>query len=315
MKRFVDIIVVNWNSGDLVSRCAASILDRLSSNGSVGRIIIVDNASRDGSADGLTDEAGRITVIRNGRNAGFAAACNQGARGSAADYLLFLNPDTRVLDGSFDAAVAFMEHEDNQRIGILGLRLVDGDGRTQRSCARLPTLGRLVAQGTGADKLFPRLFPACPMAEWDHQETRDVDQVMGACLLIRRTLFEALGGFDERFFVYYDDVDLCARAKGLGYRVVHFTGAQVYHLGGGTTANAKARRLFYLLRSRMLYAGKHFGAVSACAAVLACLTLEPAVRLARAVARLSPRECADVLGATALLWADLPGYLPKMVRR
>lgn len=285
----------------------------MASSGLAWRVIIVDNASEDRSADAIAEYAEKVTIIHNEHNVGFAAACNQGAKKSVADYLLFLNPDTRLIDLSLDAALAFLEDKENQWVGVLGPKLVDDDGHTQRSCARLPTVGRLVAQGAGVDRILTDHFLSCAMSDWDHMDTREVDQVMGACLIVRRTIFESLGGFDERFFVYYDDVDLCARVKKLGYKIVHFAESRVYHFGGGTTSSVKGMRLFYLLRSRLLYAGKYFGPVSVWMLVFTCLVLEPAVRMVWTIARLSFRDFAEVLWATALLWVNLPRYLPKVV--
>lgn len=310
------IVTVNWNSGGLLRACVGSLRRALTGGFALERMTVVDNASRDGSADGLEAEAGDgvpLAVLRNAGNRGFAAACNQGAAGSAADYLLFLNPDTRLSAASLAPALAFLEEPANAGVGALGVRLVDEAGRTQRACARAPTPGRLVAQGLGLDRAFPRLFPPHFMTEWDHADTRDVDQAMGAFLMIRRRLFEELGGFDERFFVYFDDVDLCLRVRRAGWRVVHFAGAEAYHRGCGTTDQVRDVRLFYSLRSRLLFAAKHFGPLPAAAVAAATLLVEPLARLALAGLRRTPGEAAEVLRGTRLLWADLPRLLPRLL--
>lgn len=310
----LDIVTVNWNSGDLLRHCVGSLGGALTGGFALERMVVVDNASRDGSADGLPDAAAPLRILRNAENRGFAAACNQGAAGSTADYLLFLNPDTRLLPGSLAPALAFLEDPANAGIGALGVRLVDEEGRIQRNCARAPTPGRLIAQSLGLDRALPRLFPPHFMTEWDHGDTRDVDQVMGAFLIVRRPLFEALGGFDERFFVYFDDVDLCLEVRRAGWRVVYFAGAEVYHRGCGTTDQIRDIRLFYTLRSRLLFAGKHFGPGALTAVAVATLVLEPLVRLGYALLRRSPREAGEVLGGTRMLWADLPRLLSRPLR-
>ncbi|AWJ85444.1 glycosyl transferase-like protein (plasmid) [Azospirillum sp. TSH58] len=317
----VRIITVNWNAGDLLRACAASVPSALTGAAplegmALEAMVVVDNASADGSADGLETGAlvaggGPLTVLRNPENRGFAAACNQGAVGSRADWLLFLNPDTRLSDRSLAPALAFLAEPAQARTGILGIRLVDEAGRTQRSCARAPTPGRILAQAVGLDRLAPSLFPPHFMTEWDHLDSRPVDQVMGAFLLIRRSLFEELGGFDERFFVYFDDVDLCLRARRAGWEVVHFAGAEAYHRGGGTTDRVRDRRLFYALRSRMQFAAKHFSAPAAALVTAATLTVEPLVRLAHALAARSPADARAVLRGSALLWRSLPGLLAR----
>jgi len=305
------IVTVNWNAGDLLRGCVASLPAALSDGVVLERMIVVDNASADGSADGLDAGGAPLTVLRNPVNRGFAAACNQGAAGSRADGLLFLNPDTRLSARSLAPALAFLADPANARVGILGIRLVDEAGVTQRSCARTPTCARILAQAVGLERLWPRRFPPHFMTEWDHADSRPVEQVMGAFLLIRRTLFEELGGFDERFFVYFDDVDLCLRARRAGWDVVHFAGADAYHRGCGTTDRVRDLRLFYALRSRILFAFKHFSPAAAAVTVAATLTAEPLARLALAVATGSPADARAVLRGTALLWRALPGLLGR----
>ncbi|WP_448207496.1 glycosyltransferase family 2 protein [Azospirillum sp. sgz302134] len=309
----VAIITVNWNSGDLLRQCVASIPAALTGGVFVERMTVVDNASADGSADGLADlvSGGTVplTVLRNPANRGFAAACNQGAAGSRADWLLFLNPDTRLSARSLAPALAFLADPANARVGVLGIRLVDEAGRTQRSCARAPTPGRLLAQAVGLDRLCPGVFPPHFMTEWDHADTRPVDQVMGAFLLIRRPLFEALGGFDERFFVYFDDVDLCLGARLAGWEVVHFAGAEAFHKGCGTTDAVRDLRLFYALRSRIQFAAKRFSPAAAALVTAATLTVEPLTRLAHALARRSMDDARAVLRGSALLWRAMPGLI------
>jgi len=307
----LSIVTVNWNSGDLLRDCVASLPAALSDGVVLERMMVVDNASADGSADGLDAGGAPLTVLRNPVNRGFAAACNQGAAGVLADWLLFLNPDTRLSARSLAPALAFLADPANARVGILGIRLVDEGGVTQRSCARTPTCARILAQAVGLERLWPSRFPPHFMTEWDHADTRPVDQVMGAFLLIRRALFEELGGFDERFFVYFDDVDLCLRARRAGWRVVHFAGAEAHHRGCGTTDRVRDLRLFYALRSRILFAFKHFSPAAAALTTAATVTVEPLARLVHAVAGRSPADARAVLRGTALLWRALPGLLGR----
>ncbi len=300
----LDIIIVNWNSGALLRQCIDSLGSALDGSFALERVVVVDNASQDGSASALPGEGLPLVVLNNMENRGFAAACNQGAVGSSADCLLFLNPDTRLSPQSLAPTLAFLRAPANSGIGVLGIRLVDESGQAQRCCARAPTPGRLVAQSLGLDRVMPHLFPPHFMTEWNHADTRDVDQVMGAFLLIRRPLFDAVGGFDERFFVYFDDVDLCLQARQAGQRVVHFAGAAVYHRGGGTSDQVRAVRLFYVLRSRLLFAGKYFRPGSTAIVAVFTMVVEPAVRLGYAMLRLSLREAGEVLSGVRMLWAD-----------
>lgn len=311
------IVTVNWNAGALLRACVASLDAALTPGVVLERMTVVDNASRDGSADGLEGAFPNapIRVLRNLVNRGFAAACNQGAAGAGAECLLFLNPDTRLSADSLAPALAFLADPANARVGALDVRLLDDDGATQRCCARTPTPLRLLAQSVGLDHVFPSLFPPHFMVEWDHADTRPVDQAMGAFLLIRRDLFEALGGFDERFFVYFDDVDLCLRVRQAGWSVVHFAGASAYHRGGGTTDRVRDIRLFYGLRSRLLFVAKHYGPVSVAAVIVATLMLEPLARLTQALLRRRPQDAVEVWRGVRLLWVDLPNWLPRLLRR
>jgi hypothetical protein len=147
------------------------------------------------------------------------------------------------------------------------------------------------------------------MVEWDHRDSREVDQVMGAFFFIRRSLFEALGGFDERFFVYFEEVDLSLRACELGWRTFYLSSAQAYHRGGGVTDQVKPARLFYSLRSRILYAYKHFNPWTATLVTLGTLFVEPFSRLALAIIRGSPTQVIDTLKGYALLWRAMPHAL------
>ncbi len=302
----LDIVIVNWNAGRLLSDCVSSIAGRAPGGPDLQRVVVVDNASTDGSAEAVPRKAVPLDVRRNAANVGFGAACNQGASGSRADYLLFLNPDTRLLPGTLAEAVAFMERPGHERVGISGVRLVDESGATQRSCARAPTPARMIGQMLGLDRFAPRLVAPHFMVEWDHLDTRDVPQVIGAFLLIRRGLFEHLGGFDERFFVYFEDADLCRRAVLAGWRCVHNADVVALHVGGGTTGKAVAFRQFLLARSRIQYAAKHFGVVSGGLVAAASLLLEPVARIVFALGRGRRGDVRPTAEGAILLWRALP---------
>lgn len=300
----VHVVIVNWNSGAQLRECLQSFA-AVADDDVAARVTVIDNASTDGSSEGL-EASMPLAVVRNADNRGFGAACNQGAAGSEADFLLFLNPDTRLMPGSFAEPVRYLRAHENERVGIVGIQLVDADGRVARNTARAPTAWSMVGNSVGFDRLAPRLFPPHFVTEWAHDQTRTVDQVMGAFFLVRRSLFEALGGFDERFFVYYEDLDFSVRARAQGWQSVYLSTAQAFHRGQGTTEGATARRTFYFCRSRILYARKHFGALGALAVTLATLALEPLARLAAA-----PRSAGDTLRAFAMLWRDLPAVLRR----
>lgn len=304
----VHIVIVNWNSGDWLRRC----LDSVAAYGAglVDRVVVVDNGSSDGSA-ALDPAAGPVEVVETGENLGFARASNLGAGGATAPLLLFLNPDAALGADTLARAVAFMESPEAAQVAICGIRLADEQGHTQRHCARFPIPRTFIGAATGLGRLFPKLFPPLLMEAFDHLESRRVDHVIGAFYLMRRELFERLGGFDERFFVYLEDLDLSLRAQQAGGQVHYLAEAVAFHKGGGTSEQVKARRLFYSLQSRILYAFKHFSRPKAWGVLAATLLIEPFIRLLRAVFRLSPREFIDTIKG----YAFLVRALPRIARR
>ena len=218
-------------------------------------------------------------MIRNNKNYGFAVACNQGADLSSSDHILFLNPDVRLASNSLNIAVSYISHSRNHDVGIVGIQLLDKDDNIQRSCARFPGSLSMAATIIGLDHINPGLFHPHFLLEWDHKDTRQVDQVMGAFFLVRRTLYKKLGGFDERFFIYYEDLDFSLRAVKHGCKSVYLADTQAYHSGGGSSGQIPALRLFYVLRSRTLYCLKHFGLLNTLGLLFLTLFVEPLSRV------------------------------------
>ncbi|RVU21737.1 glycosyltransferase family 2 protein [Methylobacterium oryzihabitans] len=301
----LDVVIVNWNSGDLLRACLASL--DASRDAEALRVVVVDNASTDDSLADLPASRHDLVVLRNRDNLGFGRACNLGAATGRAPAILFLNPDTRVEPDSLWTALAALDGD--MRVGVVGAQLRDADGSIQRSCAREPTAASLLWQALSLDRILPWVFPPHFMREWDHARSRSVDQVMGAFLMIERRLFDTLGGFDEDFFVYYEDVDLCTRVRTLGFRVRHVAEAPVWHRGQGTTEAVRERRLFYYLRGQIQYALKHHGLPAAAALAGAVLLGQIPLRLARAALRRNPEEARQVVGAARLLVRALPAIL------
>jgi hypothetical protein len=278
----IDVIIVNWNAGERLRACVRSVINN--SNEHLLKIIVVDNGSSDGSLNTIR-EFSNVLVIKAGANLGFGRACNLGAIQSDAEFILFLNPDAEIYGGNLIKVREYMELAVNADVGICGIGLEDEQGRLARSCARFPTPSRFFANAIGLTKLWPTL--GCTMSEWDHRETRAVDQVIGAFFLIRRKVFESLNGFDERFFVYFEEVDLSFRARLAGWRSVFLADATAFHLGGGTSNQVKAKRLFYSLQSRLLYASKNFSRLEAAGVFFTTVFLEFISRLVLALLKRS----------------------------
>jgi N-acetylglucosaminyl-diphospho-decaprenol L-rhamnosyltransferase len=306
----LDIVIVNWNTGLQLQDCLQSIsLANFSPILCLRKCIVVDNASQDGSADGLERLLPSLAMIRNHENKGFAYACNQGAKTGNSEYILFLNPDFRLFPDSLVKALRFLDEKRNEHVGILGIQLVDGNGVIHRNVARFPTPKSLFFQMLGLDRLWPRRFPSHFMTDWDHRDSREVDQVTGAFYLVRRRVFEELKGFDERFFMYYEDLDFAYRAKSVGWKSYYLADAQAFHFGGGASYQIKAMRLYYVFNSRVLYVAKHYGAPSAIKILIACLMLEFWVRLGWSLTNLSTKNIVETIQAYRLFLRTLPRLL------
>lgn len=276
----ISVVVVNWNAGPYLFACIDSIAKH--SLSLVKKIIVVDNGSTDGSMAAIECQS-KIKVILANDNLGFGKACNLGATHADSEFILFLNPDAALFPGTLTKTLEYMQDPTNTRVGICGVQLLDESGHISRSCARFPSALGLVSHALGLQRIIPRLGHF--MTEWDHAQTRRVDHVIGAFFMVRRQLFNDLDGFDERFFVYLEDLDFSLRARKLGWSSVYFADAQAFHAGGGTSKQIKARRLFYSLRSRLLYAFKHFNSFGATAVLIATLLVEPLSRSALAFVR------------------------------
>lgn len=310
----ISVVIVNWNSGTQVASALTSIANY--GQGLVSSVVVVDNASTDDSMKlvaELRDLSFELVLISNSKNEGFGRACNLGAHAVKSDFLLFLNPDAALYFDTISKVMEYMQDSANATVGICGTQLVDEDGRVARSCARFPTIGGLIAHASGLDRVFHRLGPT--MREWDHAQTRYVDQVIGAFFLVRSELFEALCGFDERFFVYFEEVDFSYRARLAGWRCVYLAEIQAFHSGGGTSNQVKAQRLFYSLRSRLLYSFKHFSWFGAIAVLLATLLIEPLSRTALALLRCSWAGMRETWAAYSILCRWLSRWMFSMVRR
>ena len=290
----LSIIVVNWNAGDQLRACMASIVQASAGMSPSCEVIVVDNASTDDSLRGIDEHGLTVHVIANADNHGFAAACNQGARVAHGEYLLFLNPDTRLFADSLTRPMEFMERPENATIGICGIRLIDESGNTSTCAARFPSLRVLAGAILGLAKPFYRVFPPHLMTPRELKESQVVDQVIGAFFLIRGDVFDRCGEFDERFFVYFEEVDLSLRAKHLGYASYFLSDVAAFHKGGGCSEQVKAARLFYSLRSRVQYAKKHY-AVAEFFGLMLLMAIELPLRVGRSVVRMSRADLLNTL--------------------
>lgn len=251
----LSVIIVNWNTGDLLRQCLESLRPQAAT--ACFETLVVDNASKDGSGDMVQALFPEVQLIANAENLGFAAANNQAIRRARGRYLLLLNPDTIVMAGALQTMVGYLDqHLD---VGALGCRLLNADGSVQTSCSHFPTLSNVALDSLGLSRLFPRsrLLARYKMTYWGHDEEREVDQPSGACLMIRRKAWEQVGPLDERFFMYYEEVDLCRRLRQQGWRIVFTPVAQVVHLGGQSSRQHLDVRIVTFRASQFLFFRKH----------------------------------------------------------
>ena len=288
----VSVVIVSYESRELLARCLAALAADGGASAS-REVIVVDQASRDGTAAWLAAEHPGVRLVALAENAGFGAGNNRGAEIARGHWLLLLNSDAFVRPGAIDELVRFAEAR--PAIGAVGPRLLWPDGRLQRSCRRFPTVFRLATEFLYLRKLAPRsrILNGFYCGEFAHDEPRRVDWVTGACVLVRRELYERLGGFDEAFFLYSEEVDLLRRAAEAGAETWYDPAAEVVHVWGGTAGRASALTLEEQARSHVRYLCKH---ASSATARRARLVLLAGLRLR---ARRSPayREAARWLAA------------------
>jgi GT2 family glycosyltransferase len=254
----LSIVIVTWNSRRDIERCLHT-LARYSSGVAV-EIIVFDNASTDGTAAWVTTHFPEARLISSEVNLGFARANNRAAREAEGRHLLFLNPDTWVDSDLATELVRFLDS--HPQAGACAPRVLNPDGSLQRGTMRtLPTLETLFYDQTGLSRLFPgsRRFGRYWMTWWDHNDMREVEQAAGACFAIRRGLFEQIGGFDEGYFMYYEDVELCRAVMAAGWKTFFLPQARVYHVGGQSTIQAVSRNFPELHRSMYRYFRRHHG--------------------------------------------------------
>ncbi|UWQ16060.1 glycosyltransferase family 2 protein (plasmid) [Aliiroseovarius sp. M344] len=254
----VSIVIVNWNTRDILHDCLASIAAQTTL---LHEVIVVDNASSDGSADMVRAQHPDVTLIANKTNKGFAAANNQGLVIARGEKLLLLNPDTIVLDHAIDTMCAWLE--DHPDVGCVGCQVYQDEETIQRTSFAEPSPINLAIVEFGLQKWAPRVkrFAVPEYRLWDRRSERDVDVVSGMFMLVPRPVFEKVGLLDEAYFVYSEEADWCRRIRDAGWRCVFAPVARILHLDGGSksTSQIKSRMFVQMQKSKMIYVQKHHG--------------------------------------------------------
>jgi len=301
----IDIITVNWNSGTQLKECIESIQKAEFSNCILNKVVVVDNDSKDNSLELLEAlNYEKLEIIKNSDNLGFGKACNIGAKNSKSDFILFLNPDAIVYEETFKKLFDYIEKNDTSDVAVYGVQLIGDDGKVQRSCARIPSLSNFVSRSLGLNKLNPKYFKTYHLEEWNHNETKQIDHVIGAFYLIKREIFNSINGFDERYFVYFEDLDLSKRVYDSRYKTIFISEAQAYHKGGGTSEQVKAKRLFYSTRSRLIYGFKHFGFFKGIFLMFFTFVVEPITRVIFSILKGKRGEIVETFRGFGMLYKD-----------
>ena len=253
----VSIIIVSFNTADLLADCLQSLHDDTDSEH--WQIIVADNASADGSVAMVRERFPSVHVVALDRNYGFAAANSRGAEVAGGRILLFLNSDTVVPPGAIGEIEGFLDATPDA--AVVGARLLSPDGSLQLSARSFPGPLNTFLLYSGLSRLLPgvRPFGAPYLSYLDHTQVHDVDYIDGACLMMRRETFDRLGGWCEDYFLYAEDADLCFRARQIGGRVVYYGPRHITHVGGASAAQVAVRSTLEAHRSTFLFILRHRG--------------------------------------------------------
>jgi GT2 family glycosyltransferase len=237
----LSIIIVTWNSEEFIKNCLKSIFE---TKGTIElEAIVVDNASEDRTVKMIKGFEPGVKLISNQKNSGYARGNNQGIEIAQGEYILLLNPDVELKDNSLKLMLRFLQ--EHKEIDGLGPQLLNKDGSIQASCREFPDFSILLWEVTGLSSFFPqsKIFGRWRMGYFDFKSTREVDQPMGSCLLLRREILRKVGTFDEGFPIFFNDVDLCYRIKKNGGVLYFYPQAKAFHYKGGSTQKAKPKMI------------------------------------------------------------------------
>ena len=246
----LSIIILSYNTADLTLKCLKSIQDQYKKQFKSGEfeIIVVDNASSDTSVSEISNiqfQISNFKLIRNKENVGFSIGNNIGAINAKGKYLLFLNSDTEVLDRGFLGMVDYLDK--NENVGVLGAKLLNQDGSSQRSAGKFYNILNVFLMLFGGEKIASIRFSP--------DKTKEVDWVSGAALMIKKELFDKLSGFDEKIFMYMEDMELCFRVKGLGFKTVFYSDIKILHKELGSSNREFA--IINIYKNLLYFYGKH----------------------------------------------------------
>ena len=248
----LSIIIVNWNTKDLLYQCLESVYQEIKQVHL--EVFVVDNGSTDGSGEALQERFSSVHLIQNKRNLGFAKANNQALSQSEGKYVLLLNPDTQLKQGAIERILDFMEG--HLEVGVAGPQLLNPDGSKQNSIANFPSLATELLNKNLLRWLCPSRFPG---KEKDYLEPIEVDSVIGACMMVRKHAIDQVGLLDEDYFLFLEETDWCFRMKKAGWKIFHLPFAEILHFQGKSAEPERKRAKVEYYRSRYYFFRKNRG--------------------------------------------------------
>jgi N-acetylglucosaminyl-diphospho-decaprenol L-rhamnosyltransferase len=256
----LSIIIVSWNVAALLQACLDSILTSVpDEQQSRLEIIVVDSASTDDTANMIRQHYPQVRLLPQTENVGFSRGNNIGMQAAQGRYLFLLNPDTEIIGDALAQMIAFMDADPD--VGIIGPHTLNSDGTTQSTRRHFPTFLIGLLESTWLQPLAPKsVMDYYYFVDGaDENDTLEVDWVQGSAVMARREVYEQIGGMDEGYFMYSEELDWCKRAKDIGWRVVYFGGAQIVHHGGKSSEQATTRTQIHFQRSKLRYFRKYHG--------------------------------------------------------
>lgn len=258
----LSVIIVNWNTCQLLDRCLTTLATELKAQNLFGpdsETFVIDNASQDASSEMVSEKHNWVHLISNQENVGFARANNQALKIATGQYILLLNPDTEIYPGTIGILIDFLES--HAEAGIVAPQLINTDGSIQTSCRAFPSFIGLFCELIGISRMMPRGSKArgYKMLDWGHDDERQVDQPEGACLLIKKEVFSQIGLFDEAYFMLFEEVDWCYSAKKAGWQIWFTPRARVLHHLGQAIKQVKTKMILSSHRGMYRFWHKHHG--------------------------------------------------------
>ncbi|MCL5986637.1 MAG: glycosyltransferase family 2 protein [Actinobacteria bacterium] len=253
----LSIIVINWNTRDLLYNCLRSVFFEIGNHGIEFEVLVVDNGSSDGSQEMVRTEFKGVKLIESRENMGYCRAANLGVQQSKGRHVLIANSDIEFKEGHLSRVVSFMD--DNPGVGAVGPRLINSDGSIQHSCRNFPSFVDATVHAF-AGIFFPsnRFSRRYEMMDFDHDKISRVGWVSGACILFRREAFEGVSGFDERYFMYVEDMDICYSLNAAGYSIYYYPDITALHMIGQSSKRASYRMISEFQKSIFKFYRKRY---------------------------------------------------------